>query len=114
MSEMYTSAKLLTIIRQGLRDIGYQDSLLKKEYLMCTQLSKHCAVVSPRSEFHHLTNLPAAGRINDSCCGGTILVTINGDQTTYLPLHANHRNFVADKNAVPTPLCLTFKKETAS
>jgi hypothetical protein len=32
MSEVYTSTELLTIIRQSLRDIGYQDSLLKKEY----------------------------------------------------------------------------------
>jgi competence protein ComEC len=80
-------------------------------HVMCTQLSKKCAIVSPRSEFHHLTTLPAAGRISDSCCGGTILVTINGNQTTYMPLLANHRNFVTDKNIVPTPFCLNFKKE---
>ena len=32
MSEAYTSSTLLTIVRSGLRDIGYQDSLLKQEY----------------------------------------------------------------------------------
>lgn len=32
MSEIYTSGTLLTMVRSGLRDIGYQDSLLKQEY----------------------------------------------------------------------------------
>jgi hypothetical protein len=32
MSETYSSSKLLTMVRTGLRDIGYQDSLLKQEY----------------------------------------------------------------------------------
>ena len=32
MSEVYTSSTLLTMVRSGLRDIGYQDSLLKQEY----------------------------------------------------------------------------------
>src|SRR5260370_24673034 len=32
MSEAYTGSTLLTMVRSGLRDIGYQDSLLKQEY----------------------------------------------------------------------------------
>src|SRR5229473_4546396 len=32
MSEVYTGNTLLTMVRSGLRDIGYQDSLLKQEY----------------------------------------------------------------------------------
>src|SRR6266700_7373792 len=32
MSETYSSSMLLRMVRAGLRDIGYQDSLLKQEY----------------------------------------------------------------------------------
>ncbi len=32
MSGVYTSSTLLTMVRSGLRDIGYRDSLLKQEY----------------------------------------------------------------------------------
>jgi len=32
MSEAYTGSALLTMVKEGLRDIGYQDSLLKTEY----------------------------------------------------------------------------------
>jgi len=32
MSEVYTGSTLLTMVRSGLRDIGYQDSLLKQQY----------------------------------------------------------------------------------
>src|SRR5260370_11167452 len=76
-------------------------------HIMCTQLSQKCAVNSPISAFRHLMNLPAAGRINDSCCGETILVKLNGKQTIYGPSFTDHRNFVADANMVPEPLCLT-------
>jgi competence protein ComEC len=75
-------------------------------HVMCTQLSKKCAAVPPLSDFSHLTNLPAAGLISDSCCGGTILVKINGKQTGYMPSLSEHRAFVSDKINVPTPLCL--------
>ncbi len=75
-------------------------------HVMCTQLSKKCAAASPVSDFSQLTNLPAAGMLNDYCCGGTIVVEINGKQTTYLPSLSEHRKFVTDKIKVPTPLCL--------
>jgi hypothetical protein len=32
MAEAYTTAALLSIAREGLRDIGYQDDLLREEY----------------------------------------------------------------------------------
>ncbi len=75
-------------------------------HVMCTQLSKKCAAVPSFSNCSHLTNLPAAGFISDSCCGGTILVKINGKQTGYMPSLSEHRAFVTDKMKVPTPLCL--------
>jgi competence protein ComEC len=75
-------------------------------HVMCTQLSKKCGVTSPLSDFSHLTNLPAAGFVSDSCCGGTIVVEINGKQTMYMPSLSEHRSFVTNKMKVPTPLCL--------
>jgi len=32
MSEAYTGTALLTMVKKGFREIGYQDSLLKTEY----------------------------------------------------------------------------------
>lgn len=78
-------------------------------HIMCTQLSLKCAVNTPSSDFKHLLGLPAAGHINDSCCGGTILVKINGKHTNYAPLPTSHKNFVTDASMVPEPLCLTLQ-----
>ncbi len=75
-------------------------------HVMCTQLSKQCSISSPFSDFSHLTNLPAAGFLSDSCCGGTIVIEINGNQTRYMPSLSEHRAFVTDTMKVPTPLCL--------
>jgi competence protein ComEC len=75
-------------------------------HIMCTQLSGKCAAKNPESDFSHLTNLPALGFANDSCCGGTIIVRINGKQTTYIPLFSPHRAFISDPHKVPTPMCL--------
>lgn len=78
-------------------------------HVMCTQLSKTCAATVPLSDFNHLTNLPAAGFMDDSCCGGSIRVKIDGAKTQYTPLLAAHRQFVMDDTKVPTPLCLKCK-----
>ncbi len=78
-------------------------------HVMCTQLSKTCAAIVPLSDFDHLTNLPAAGSIDDSCCGGTIVIKLDGTKTQYMPLLAAHRKFVMDDTKVPTPLCLKCK-----
>lgn len=75
-------------------------------HIMCTQLSGKCAVKKPVSDFNHLTILPALGFASDSCCGGTIVIRINGKQTTYVPLLSSHRAFISDPDNVPTPMCL--------
>jgi len=75
-------------------------------HIMCTQLSGKCAVENPISDFSHLTNLPALGFASDSCCGGTIKIRINGQQTTYVPLLSSHRAFISNSDKVPTPMCL--------
>ncbi len=75
-------------------------------HVVCTQLSQKCAVELPGSNFNHLTTLPAIGRASSKCCGGTILIMINGKQSTYTPLLALHKDFVTNKGNVPEPLCL--------
>ena len=75
-------------------------------HIICTQLSGKCAAKEPISDLSHLTNLPALGFATGSCCGGTILIKIDGKQTTYFPEFSSHRRFISDADSVPTPLCL--------
>ncbi len=75
-------------------------------HVICTQLSRKCSTELPNSNFIHLTTLPAMGRAIGKCCGGTISIKINGEQTTYTPLPALHRDFVTNKGNVPEPMCL--------
>jgi len=71
---------------------------LPNAHIMCTQLSCKCSPVPIPSNSDHLTNLPAKGNIkgniNNSCCGGTICIKIDGDRTTYDPSLSLHRQFV--------------------
>jgi beta-lactamase superfamily II metal-dependent hydrolase len=75
-------------------------------HIICTQLSGNCAANKPISDFGHLNNLPAVGFASSSCCGGTIIIGINGKHTTYIPLLSSHRAFISDPHKVPTPMCL--------
>lgn len=79
-------------------------SVVPETHILCTQLSVNCAATIPDTEIHHLTDLPARGRSRNGCCGGTILIRINGDRTAYTPASILHREFI--NNYVPTPLCL--------
>lgn len=74
--------------------------------VMCTQLSRRCALDVPRTGLPHLTNLPARGLASNSCCGGSISVKMDGKETTYAPLLALHRAFISNKAHIPMPLCL--------
>ncbi|HVB59923.1 MAG TPA: MBL fold metallo-hydrolase [Ktedonobacteraceae bacterium] len=83
-------------------------STVPDAHIMCTQLSEKCAAELPTSKIAHFANLPAHGSrgSNTCCCGGSISIQINGKQTTYLPPLDLHRQFVMNRNNVPTPLCL--------
>ncbi len=67
---------------------------LPTAHIMCTQLSCKCSLVPFPSNSGHLTNLPAKGDINNTCCGGTIRIKINGCRTAYEPSLSLHREFV--------------------
>jgi beta-lactamase superfamily II metal-dependent hydrolase len=77
-------------------------------HIICTQLSRKCSVELPDIRFDHLTTLPSKGRARGKCCGGSILVKIDGVQTTYAPLLPSHRAFVANNRNVLQPMCLQY------
>jgi beta-lactamase superfamily II metal-dependent hydrolase len=62
-------------------------------HIMCTQLSRKCAPAPFALNMSHLTDLPPQGNRN-TCCGGTIRIRIDGEQTTYEPSFDLHRRFV--------------------
>lgn len=71
-------------------------------YIACTQLSERCADALPASKPNHLGGSAAKGRINNSCCAGTI--TIEFDKAgTIIPNLTDHRKFV--QSNAPTPVC---------
>jgi competence protein ComEC len=71
-------------------------------HILCTQLSQQCAANTPSLNPAHLNTLPARGSINNSCCGGTIVIKIDGSRTKYteMPLH---KQFILSQ--VTSPLC---------
>lgn len=70
-------------------------------HILCTQLSEECSlsILRPAS---HLAALPAHGKPGGKCCGGTVVVQLNGADSNYQP-STLHRNFV--RSWVPDPMC---------
>ena len=81
-------------------------------HILCTQLSRNCSQVNLTDLSDHLHSLPAKGRSTKSCCGGTVVVKINGKETTYAPEVKAHKNFIGAK--VSTPLCSDIPTKQAS
>lgn len=72
-------------------------------HILCTQLSRNCSQVDLTDLSDHLHSFPAKGKSTKRCCGGTVVVKINGKETTYSPEEKAHKNFIHAK--VFTPLC---------
>jgi competence protein ComEC len=72
-------------------------------HVCCTQLSQDCASTNPDSDFEHLAIVPAKGKDSRSCCGGSLLIELRGEDTSYSILVANHSGFI--DNHVPSPIC---------
>ncbi len=81
-------------------------SSVPNAHILCTQLSKQCSASIPSSEPTHLNTLPAKGRINNSSCGGTISIKLDGIRTTYVLEIALHKDFIDQQ--VNTPICRKF------
>lgn len=69
----------------------------------CTQLSEHCHANNPTLPASHLGDLPAFGRYDNKCCGGSIEIVLAGQNTVATLNRKRHINFV--KTVVSTPLC---------
>ena len=73
--------------------------------VVCTQLSEHCSRTTPASSFSHLNDTFAQGRVDGTCCGGTIVVPFDGLAGGGIrPSREEHRDFIV--SCVQTPLCL--------
>jgi beta-lactamase superfamily II metal-dependent hydrolase len=83
-------------------------------HIICTQLSRKCSAELPGIRFNHLATLPSKGRAKGKCCGGSILVKIDGMRTTYSPILMLHRAFVNDSKNVLQPMCLHHLGKTKS
>ena len=73
--------------------------------IVCTQLSAHCSKTVRPEPLAHISNVFAQGRANRTCCGGTIVVSL--DQTNdrgLQPRQSEHIEFI--RSNVETPLCL--------
>jgi beta-lactamase superfamily II metal-dependent hydrolase len=77
-------------------------------HIVCTQLSRKCAKNLPEEEPMHLTNLPARGRIEKKCCGGTIRLIFGEDSDTYIPSPESHQDFIS---RYPESICRQFLPE---
>ena len=71
--------------------------------VMCTQLSTHCCAVSPITSATHLNQYVARGRDTNSCCAGTIIVDLSGDEPSLLPADDQHLTFIG--GLAGDPLC---------
>lgn len=80
-------------------------------HIACTQLSERCAASLPSASPTHLNENPARGRAGNTCCAGTIEVTLGGAVLSYTPGRTEHRIFV--EHEAPSALCMgrsTFVK----
>ena len=87
-----------TEIIEGLR------SSVPDAHILCTQLSQQCAASLPIPKSTHLSLFPAKGLINNSCCGGTISIKLDGSSTTYAEIDS-HKEFV---DQVSSPICRKY------
>ena len=78
-------------------------SVLPKVNIVCTQLSANCASDVPAALPTHLASIVAKGRINRSCCAGSIRLLLEPKTIRYIPPLQGHRDFVT-ANA-PSALC---------
>lgn len=80
------------------------NEILPEASILCTQLSKHCAVTIESSHEGHLTDTFAHGKEKGICCAGTIVIDMSNDSIQIQPDRKSHANFVSK---IPqNPICL--------
>ena len=70
--------------------------------IVCTQLTEHCANKLPTADPTHLASVFAKGREGRRCCGGSVLIKLDGTPALFPDL-ALHQAFI--KTDAPTALC---------
>jgi beta-lactamase superfamily II metal-dependent hydrolase len=72
-------------------------------HIMCTQLSAHCSASLPSGEPTHLSDLPAQGKSERSCCAGSIVIDLSKRSSALLPMADDHHQFV--RTVIGEPFC---------
>ena len=72
-------------------------------YIVCTQLSVHCAAEVPTQNSPHLCDRPSRGKSTRSCCAGTIVLGSGHSSPLSQPVPEEHREFIA--SCAETALC---------
>jgi len=80
------------------------NEILPDTSILCTQLSKHCAVTIDSNYEDHLTDTFAQGKEKGICCAGTIIIDMSNDSIQMQPDRESHANFVS--KIVQNPICL--------
>ena len=78
-------------------------SVLPDATIACTQLSTNCAASLPPAEPTHLAHTAARGRINRSCCAGSIRLVLEHTAAQSAPSLQAHQEFIT-ANA-PSAMC---------
>ena len=84
--------EIVTAVRECLGDV----------WIICTQLSEHCASSLPKENPDHLNSVFCQGCEHRRCCAGTIIVDLSSPYTI-LPSHSAHQEFISI--AAPEALC---------
>ncbi len=77
---------------------------LSGAWVICTQLSEHCAATVPHDTPSHLADVFSCGRERGYCCAGTVVITWENGLLMVLPAQDLHREFVSE--AAPKALCV--------
>ena len=78
-------------------------SVLPNVNIACTQLSANCSAGVPSTPPTHLASIASKGRINRSCCAGSIRLILEPNSIRYMPPLQDHQGFIT-ANA-PSALC---------
>lgn len=70
--------------------------------VICSQLAKACAETLPNKE-EHLQDLPARGRSEMLCCGGSIRIQLDSLTRDDFSDYEGHRDFISED--VASPMC---------
>lgn len=79
-------------------------STVPEVYIACTQLSEHCAANVPENAAHHLSGHASSGAAQNTCCGGTLDLELDGESVLRRPTREAHQTFV--QISATTALCI--------